>query len=218
LATYSTVLGLKLNDQSDPFELSDFTSNYEILDANPGVFICTSVSRPSWGTAQAGRLIFMTDLKQLSYWNGSAWNDPRDAAPVFAGGTVINQGIGASAVKNYSILTINTPRPCALTVWMTGKYSWPSNAWQAAQQNITFDGADQNTGGFTDGFVLPGIPTRPSTAESITVPSMAVIPSVAAGQHTIGAKVQMGGDLTTVTVTGFKVIAMMGVYSSNNVL
>ena len=51
MATYSTVMGLKLNDPSDSFELSDFVANWETIDASPGTYICTSNTRPNWGAA-----------------------------------------------------------------------------------------------------------------------------------------------------------------------
>jgi hypothetical protein len=213
------MLGLKLNAQSDPFALADFVSNWGILDASPGVFVCTSVSRPTWGAAQAGRLIFMTDLKQVSYWDGSNWNDPRDSSPVFGGGVFINNvGIGGSGTKTFSVLGFTTPRPCALAIWLTGTYTWPANIWQDAAQNIQLDGVDQMMGGFRDGFILPGVAGKSAAQEAINCSSIAIVPSVTAGHHTIGAKVSTGGAGVTVVVQGFRTIAMMSLYASGNVL
>ena len=49
------VHGLKLNAPTDPFQLSDFVANWQILDASPGTFICTSASRPRSCRTISGR-------------------------------------------------------------------------------------------------------------------------------------------------------------------
>jgi hypothetical protein len=219
VATFSTLLGLKLNDQSDPFELSDFVSNWGILDASPGTFVCTSTSRPSWSTAQAGRLIFMTDLKQLSYWTGTAWSDLRSAAPVFAAGVFLNTGVNAGATANYNVLTFTTPRPCALAVAMTGTYTCPNNKKQDAWQSATFDGVQEAMGSFRDGFRFAGDSADNGTPLSASVMSLTIIPSVSAGQHKIGAQVQVSSSYTTaLTAVGFKVLAFIALYQAGNVL
>jgi len=76
MTTSSTVLNLNLpaSDGSDPFSLAtDFLDNWAILDAAPGVFICTSGTHPTWSTGQAGRLIFETDNQNILEWDGSAF-------------------------------------------------------------------------------------------------------------------------------------------------
>lgn len=219
MATYSTVQGLKLNDLSDPFQLSDFTGNWNILDRSPGAFICTSTSRPSWGTAQAGRLILMTDLKQLSYWTGTAWADLRDAAPVFAGGVFVNQVANPGASPVYNVLTFTTPRPCAMAIWLSGTYGYPNNKFQNANQAITFDGVAGFMGGYQEQIRFSGNDLDNGAEASITCVSMQIIPSVSAGQHRIGARLQVGSQYhVAINVTGYKVIGMIALYSSGNVL
>jgi hypothetical protein len=75
VSTRSDILQLILNasDGSDPFLLSDFLTNWGILDSSPGVFICTSSTHPSWGTDQAGRLVFETDTLDFLGWNGTTF-------------------------------------------------------------------------------------------------------------------------------------------------
>jgi hypothetical protein len=220
LATYSTVLGLKLNDESDPFELSDFTSNYGILDASPGVYICTSTSRPSWGAAQNGRLIFMQDLKQLSYWEASGgWHDLRDAAPVFAGGVFLNTTANPGSSGVFSVLNLYTPRPCSLAIWLSGTYNYPNNKFQNANQLVAFDGVPGNMGGYPEQIRFAGDSSDSGTDAGITCLSMQIIPSVSAGQHTIGAQVQVGSDYhVSVKVVGFKVLAMLSLFGAGNSL
>lgn len=220
MATYSTVLGLKLNDQTDPFLLSDFTANYGILDASPGTFICTSTSRPNWGAAQNGRLIFMTDLKQLSYWNNvSGWTDLRDAAPMFAGGYFLNVAVNPGATGTFSLLTLTTPRPSALAIWMDATYTCDSDDFQEASQAITFDGTPSLMGSFQEGIRFAGDQNGSGIQRATSCSSMTMIPSVSAGQHQIGLRVQVSGTYwDTVTVTGAKIMALMAVYASGNTL
>lgn len=218
MATYSTVLGLKLNQLSDPFELSDFVANWDILDASPGAFICTSVTRPSWGTAQAGRLIFMTDLKQLSYWTGTTWADLRDSAPVFAGGTYLDVACNPGSSGVFNILTFTTPRPSALSIFLTATYNWSNTKTQDAYQSVAFDGVQQYMG-YREQLRFIGNLGDTGASTGTNAYSMAVIPSVSAGQHKVGVEVQVGSVYNTpLTLIGVKVIAMISLYASGNVL
>lgn len=217
MATFSTLLGLKLNAPTDPFQLSDFIQNWNILDANPGVFICTSGSRPSYTSGQAGRLIFMTDLKQLSYWNGSSWNDLRDSAPVFAGGSFINSNISMGASPTVSVCTFTTPRPCAISVILSATYSIPAQVGISFFQSITFDGQQQQLGSYRERWQIADLPALLPTQFNIA--SLAVIPSVAAGSHTIGVLVQNSNSFSTsLNLIGAKTIGMISLYNTNNTL
>jgi hypothetical protein len=220
VATYSTVLGLKLNDESDPFQLSDFTANYEILDASPGTYICTSTSRPSWGADQNGRLIFMSDLKQLSYWNNSSgWTDLRDAAPVFAGGFYLDAGLNPGSTATFGLLTFTTPRPSALAVIATANYTYASDAWQVVTQSLTFDGTASNMGGFSEQVRCAGDPYNSGGTVASSATSLAVIPSVSAGQHQIGIKTQLSHTYySNVSLQGVKIIALISTFASGNSL
>ena len=219
MATYSTVLGLKLNDQSDPFELSDFVANWQILDSSPGIYICTSVSRPNWGAAQAGRLIFMSDLKQTSYWNGSSWQDLRDSAPVFAGGAYLNTNLSAGSSPTFNLLTFTTSRPCSLAIMMTGTYTHVDAVTQDAWQSILFDGVKQMMGGYREQIRFNGIPNDLNRTAGANATSLAMIPTVAAGQHKIGIEVDVSSNYPyVINLVGAKVMAFIALYSSGNSL
>jgi hypothetical protein len=219
VATYSTILGLKLNSESDPFQLSDFIQNWELLDASPGVFICTSTSRPNWSSSQAGRMIFMTDLKQLSYWSGTTWTDLRNAAPVFAGGTYINKLVNPGSSPTFNILTFTTPRPCAMAIWLSATYNWPNNQTQDGYQVVVFDGVAGFMGGFREQIRFAGNSGDSSSNTGNNMMSMQVMPSVSAGQHTIGVQPQISSSYkVAVNLVGVKIMAMMAVYASGNVL
>lgn len=217
MATYSTVLGLKLNQLSDPFELSDFVANWDIIDASPGAFICTSVSRPSWGASQAGRLIFMTDLKQLSYWTGTAWADLRDAAPTFAGGTYLSVTCNPGSSGIFNILTFTTPRPCAMAIFASATYNYPNNKTQDVYQSITFDGTMQYMG-YREQIRMSPTGGDSGVAAGNNATSMLVIPSLAAGQHKIGMQVFVGTYNTPVTLVGVKTVALISLYANGNSL
>jgi len=59
---------------ADVFRIQDYEDNWERLDQFPGVFVCTSSTRPStWGERQAGMFIWETDTELLWVWNGSAF-------------------------------------------------------------------------------------------------------------------------------------------------
>ncbi len=219
MATYSTVLGLKLNDQSDPFELSDFVANWQILDSSPGIYICTSVSRPNWGAAQAGRLIFMSDLKQTSYWNGSSWQDLRDSAPVFAGGAYLNTNLSAGSSPTFNLLTFTTSRPCSLAIMMTGTYTHVDAVTQDAWQSILFDGVKQMMGGYREQIRFNGIPNDLNRTAGANATSLAMIPTVGAGQHKIGIEVDVSSNYPyVINLVGAKVMAFIALYSSGNSL
>lgn len=212
-------MGLKLNDQSDPFALADFNANWSLLDASPGTFICTSTSRPNWGAAQTGRMIFMRDLKQHSFWDGTNWNDLRNAVPVFSGGTYLNTTINPGASPTFNVLTFTTPRPSALAIIATGTYTYPNNKSQDAQQAINFDGVKQMMGGYQEQIRFAGDSGDNGANSGANATSMAVIPSVATGQHKIGIQVAVqNAHKTAVTVVGVKVLAFIALYNTGNAL
>ena len=72
MTTQTNILGLKRHTLSDDFQIQDYTDNWLVLDASPGIFICTSGTRPAtWGSAQEGRLIFEKDTTLLWRWSGT---------------------------------------------------------------------------------------------------------------------------------------------------
>jgi hypothetical protein len=216
VATYSNYLGLKLNAPTDPFLLSDFISNWSILDANPGIFICTSATRPAYSSNQAGRLIFCTDLKQFQWWNGSSWQtDALYAPPVFHGGVYLNAGMSRNSNPTFNICSLSISRPCSMAVIVTAEYSIGPRTYQELYQSITFDGQQQVTA-FREHSVI--------SAENITghaayvaLTSCVALESVAAGSHTVGILVQVQSmTSSSVTIDGAKTVAMVSNYSLSN--
>jgi hypothetical protein len=221
MATFSTYLGLKLNGASDPFLLSDFIANWTILDGAPGVFICTSSSRPSWTAAQAGRMIFMTDYECLAFWNGTAWLDCRDAAPVFASGVFLNSNIAHNTTSSYTVINLTTPRTCSLAIAITATYLCAANSNQDLWQRVLVDGAGSTgnqLGGYREQLRFTASAGVAGNA-GLTATSLQVASGVAAGAHTIGLGVDVGNvSNIAVNVVGIKAVAWLALSSAGNSL
>lgn len=72
MTTPSPKLGLSLPATTDQFSTADIRSNWEKIDAAPGVHICTSTTRPSnWTAAMVGRRILETDSRLEWMWDGT---------------------------------------------------------------------------------------------------------------------------------------------------
>lgn len=72
MPTLTQRLRLKKHTTGDTYRIQDYTDNWNILDANPGTFLCTEATFPtSWDGADAGRLIHETDTGLLWRWNGT---------------------------------------------------------------------------------------------------------------------------------------------------
>jgi hypothetical protein len=217
MSTLSPKLGLKRPDDTDPFLTADFVSNYNILDAAPGAFICTSSTRPAWGSAQAGRTIFLTDWKCFQYWDGAAWQATRDASCMFSGAAVFSASLGKSTTTTYNMITLTTPRSGTLAMIMNFLFTADARLTQSMTCRIVLDGGDILMGGFSDAQRFVGDPGDTTAQNQGTLTCLA-IGNVAAGTHTIGGKAIIGGYNTSVTLVGIKTFALLSTYSSSQIL
>lgn len=103
-------LGLKTPVDSDPFLTVDFDNNYQLLDSYPGVFVCTSVTLPSWTTAQAGMPVFCTDTRTLLTWSGTAWQEPLVAPSAWNLFTSIATSVSSGSTTSFSLGSIASTR------------------------------------------------------------------------------------------------------------
>lgn len=71
--TPTSKLGLPQWNGTDLFSRVEFNSLMTQLDSTPGVYVCSSTTRPTLTAGQAGRLIYQTDTNSLYEWTGSAW-------------------------------------------------------------------------------------------------------------------------------------------------
>lgn len=217
MSTLTPRMSLKRPDDTDPFLTTDFVSNYNILDAAPGAHICTSTTRPSWGSAQAGRTVFLTDYKCFQYWDGSAWQNERGAAGMFAGGSIFNATISKNTSVTYNLLTISTPRPCTLAIFMNATISCDSRFNQDVYGRIVFDGGDVLLGAYSDALRFTGNSADTSADMKLTMTMLGTV-TASAGSHTIGGKITTGTYNTSVVLRGMKTIGMLGIYASNQIL
>lgn len=221
MATFSTYLGLKLNGASDPFLLSDFIANWTILDGAPGVFICTSSSRPAWTAAQGGRLIFMTDYECLSFWNGTAWLDCRDAVPMFASGTYLNANVAHNTTASYTVVNLTCPRTCSLAIAITGTYLCAANSSQDVWQRVLVDGVGSTAnqlGGYREQLRFTATAGLAGNA-GMCATSLQVVTGITAGAHTIGLGVNAGNVGTApINVQGIKAMAWIAATNPGNSL
>lgn len=74
MSTLTPRLGLKRPDTSDGFVTLDHYNNLTALDAYPGLFICTSGTRPvGWGASHSGMRIWETNTNLEWRWDGAAF-------------------------------------------------------------------------------------------------------------------------------------------------
>lgn len=73
MPSFTDRLNLMRHTLADRFRVQDYANNWARLDQHPGVFICTSGTRPTWGARQEGMCIFETDTQLIWHWSGSEW-------------------------------------------------------------------------------------------------------------------------------------------------
>lgn len=217
MSTLSPRMSLKRPDGTDPFLTQDFVDNWNKIDAAPGVHICTSTTKPSWSSAQAGRTIFMTDWKCFQYWDGSAWQNERAATGLFGGGAIFNATLGKNATATYNLITFTTPRTCSLAVMMNMTVSCDSRYTQDVYGAVVYDGSETLLGAYSDALRFTGNSADTSADMKLTLPMLAIV-NVSAGSHTLGGKITTGSYNTSVILRGMKTVAVLGVYASNQIL
>jgi hypothetical protein len=74
MPTPSTRLALNIFSTADTFSTAQYDANWSLLDNYPGIYICTSTTRPTWGANQNGMRIHETDTGLSWVWNGSAFS------------------------------------------------------------------------------------------------------------------------------------------------
>lgn len=127
----SAKYGLMLPTQVDPFSTADVRGNFEKIDAAPGTHICTSTTRPTWSSAQAGRRIYETNTGLEWVWGGTAWKRLYGSGLLkksdgsFAVGTRTTNGFSAltTFVVYISVSGVVVPdgnRPLKIEAWWPG--------------------------------------------------------------------------------------------------
>lgn len=111
-------LGLILPDGPDLFERTDFVNNYDKIDQYPGLFPCTSTTRPVWGPDQNGQCIIETDTRRILVWLGSTWHDIQGTSSAWlrAFGPVDPVTMTSNQSVTYTLGTFNLLRPASLAI------------------------------------------------------------------------------------------------------
>lgn len=198
-------LALRKPTGSDPFLRSDFEYNWERVDDYPGSFPCTSTTRPSWGTDQAGLFIHETDTGKFVRWTGSAWVTPNvfPKAQVFS--TFPNVTISPSGSYTQAMGSFTAPRACNVLIIGSAHFQTASGtAYQYAITGITVDASPVSiTDGVVGGVVFGG---------DHTAPLLGWATSVTAGSHALAGVTTIGGGATSISLRN---ISMTVLYIDN---
>lgn len=114
--TFTSKLGLRKPDRLNQYLVSQFNANADLIDANVGSVICTSVTRPAipW----EGQTIYETDTRRVMVYSSGSWRHP-------AAGKVSC----TSSTRPASPYT-------GMEIWQTDKnlgLMWNGTAWIAEQ-------------------------------------------------------------------------------------
>lgn len=139
MSTLTPRLKLIRNDGLDPFKRQDFIDNWNKIDAAPGVTVCTSTSRPTWGAAQAGMQIQETDTKRQLLWTGTSWQDALNVPPAWFMSKSIGQDMASGTDAKYNIGTFTTSRALNATIIMNVKVACLNKSAQVVTGNIFVD-------------------------------------------------------------------------------
>lgn len=213
MSTLSQHMGLKIPDGSDPFLRTDFVQNYNTQDKYPGVWICTSTTRPTWGSGQAGMLIMETDTRRTMMWSGTTWREMLTGPAVWYGSMRPQVMVGAGTMVTYVVGTFTVNRPGSLLGITTTEHALPCRGYTGATTRVMIDGADANFDGPNQHgeyvqTAFPNTSTFGTDRWYQTVCSIGVR-NVSAGTHSVGIRVttQSGAD-SQLKLTSVRAMAM----------
>lgn len=215
MSTTSQRMGLKIPDGADPFLRTDFVQNYNTIDKYPGPWICTSTTRPNWGSAQAGMSIMETDTRRTMMWTGTTWREMLYGPAMWWGSIRPGVRIGGWAYLLYVVGTFTVNRPGSLFVLGDLEMAFPSTGNIAINSRVIIDGAQANWDGDAYGEYMRSTwwdsPVANQNTWATTMPIMGVR-SISAGTHSIGfiVSTQSSGIAATNTadITSCRMMAM----------
>ena len=136
MASFSPRLNLKRPVIGDPHVTQDHYDNLTLLDGFPGLYICTSGTRPAgWGAAHSGMRIWETDTSLEWYWNGTAF---RRINPLGL--------LGDPAELAADFPTAATSATTALTTTVTVPVTNSGSTTKRIRVSASFYGLDNGTG------------------------------------------------------------------------
>lgn len=188
MSTLSQHLGLILNADSDPFQRTDIVGNFSTLDQYPGIFICTSTTRPTWTANNAGQNIFETDTRRIINWNGTGWHEIQATSPTWYGSIAPAATISGGNSVTYNVFSLTATRPGTLIVFMQTAFHQLGNHAFALGVIPQIDNANSglfspNTQAFQQ---LPNSSTDAGLWNDYRVTTCIGVRAVSAGTHQIG--------------------------------
>lgn len=106
MPSFTDRLQLVKHTLADVFRVADYEDNWNRLDQFPGIFVCTSSTRPSsWGERQEGQFIFETDTNLLWTWNGDSW--VRNLPKGFVGYDTVTSQVQTASTSLQTAVSLN---------------------------------------------------------------------------------------------------------------
>lgn len=202
-------LGLRTWDGSDPFLREDFNFNFDTLDANPGIYICTSTTRPSgWTGSDLGRLIYERDTGRLLSWNNPGWISPEDAPYARTASVAPNENLGRNGKKTYTLRSITVRRPSTIIMIGIARIGIDAGRTQNVWIDPWINGSDASVG---PGAFIRQVDNGTSNTlqTSFQVPVLGAR-SVEPGDYNLQARVTVGDYTTGVQVGMVQLMAFLG--------
>lgn len=213
MSTTSQRMGLKIPDGSDPFLRTDFVQNFDTLDQYTGDWICTSTTRPVWGSSQTGMKILETDTRRTMVWTGTTFREMLYAPAVWTGHLRPNITMAHGTTVDYTIGTFTVTRPGTIFGWLSTEISMPTRGAGGGNYRCLIDGAEANLDSPGAGeFVYTNWPNNSTfgTENWVTTAPSLGIRNISAGTHSIGIRAVMSSaGNVLVKLTSIRAVAML---------
>lgn len=214
MSTRTTKLNLVNNTGSDPFSLDDFSTNWNILDSEPGVYVCTSTTRPTWGPNQAGRTIVETDTFRLLVWNGGNWQEPLTAPGVWMFESAPQLALAANVSTSWTLGSISVKRPCQIVTITSVVASKLAAQSVSLASSGRIDGTGSNiSGAGTGGIQWPSATVVSNSWSDLRSATFFGYRRVNPGTHTLGVassvSTSTGSGTTGLTVRALSILAIV---------
>lgn len=187
MSSQTTRMKLKRPDGTDPFLRQDFVDNLNTQDQYPGLYPCTSTTRPVWGAAQNGMCIVETDTRRILQWYGTSWGLVNQYGAAVGLSVTPQVTLGKGTETSYTLGTVSLPRDARLYIIGGARVQQQANLRQGVSIDLTVDGTQANFG-FPSRQVWPEGGSG-AVGQNVDVLSLWGYRSVNAGNHTIGCKV-----------------------------
>lgn len=193
MTTKSPKLGLIVPTTTDQFKTADIAANWNTIDGSPGIFPCTSSTRPTWGSSQVGRYIVETDTHRLLQWTGTAWQEPAVAVGEWGFDSEPNATLAPNAKVVYTMGTINVQRPCTVLIIHTVRAQFRPYLSQWLVSAPQVDGKTVLLGSHGADLQWADLSSASSTAFDTRAAIVFAHATLAPGSHTIQSIVTTGG-------------------------